>query len=88
MEFWIDKIPNRIYNLEYELLTANPEAETRKLIKAIDLDWEEGCLSPQDNLRSVATASNIQVRRKIYQGSSEEWKKYAPYLKGIFDFYN
>lgn len=88
MKFWMNKIPNRIYNLKYELLTANPEAETRKLIKAMHLDWEDGCLSPHDNLRSVATASNIQVRRKIYQGSSEEWKKYEPYLKGIFDFYN
>ena len=88
MKFWMNKIPNRIYNLKYELLTDNPEAETRKLIKAMHLDWEDGCLSPHDNLRSVATASNIQVRRKIYQGSSEEWKKYAPYLKGIFNFYD
>jgi hypothetical protein len=30
--------------------------------------------------RSVRTASNQQVRKKMYKGSSEEWKKYEPWL--------
>ena len=42
-------------------------------------------MSPQDNNRSVATASNIQVRKKVYQGSSEQWKKYQPFLNWALD---
>ena len=85
MEFWDVKLPNRIYNLDYETLTTNPDEETRKLIRHLDLDWENKCLSPQDNKRSVVTASNIQVRQKIYQGSSEQWRKYELFLNGAFD---
>ena len=85
MEFWTNTLSNRIYNLDYEQLTVNQESETRQLIDYLGLDWDENCLSPQNNTRSVATASNLQVRQKVYQGSSEQWKKYEPFLNGAFD---
>ena len=86
MDFWTNTLSKRIYNLDYELLTVNQESETRQLIEYVGLDWDENCLSPQNNMRSVATASNLQVRQKVYQGSSEQWKKYEPYLNGAFDY--
>ena len=85
MVFWTNTLSKRIYNLDYELLTVNQESETRKLIEYLGLDWDENCLSPQNNTRSVTTASNLQVRQKVYQGSSEQWKKYQPFLHGAFD---
>ena len=85
MEFWTNKLSERIYNLDYELLTSNQESETRQLITYLGLDWDEKCLSPQRNTRSVATASNLQIREKIYQGSSKQWKKYRPFLNGALD---
>jgi Flp pilus assembly protein TadD len=88
MEFWGKSLSKRIYNLDYELLTVNQEDETRKLIDYLGLDWDEKCLSPQDNARSVVTASNVQVRAKVYQGSSQQWKKYEPFLNGAFDYLN
>ena len=86
MIFWEESLDNRIYSCDYELLTVNQEIETRKLINYLGLNWEEKCLSPQDNKRSVATASNTQIREKVYQGSSQQWKKYKPFLNGVFDF--
>ena len=85
MGFWGSTLSNRIYNLDYEQLTVNQETETRQLIEYLGLDWDENCLSPQNNTRSVTTASNLQVRQKVYQGSSEQWKKYQPFLHGAFD---
>ena len=85
MEFWGNSLGKRIYNLDYELLTGNQESETRQLIEYLGLDWEEKCLSPQNNRRRVATASNMQVRQKVYKGSSEQWKKYQSFLNGAFD---
>ena len=79
------RLSKRIYNLDYELLTVNQESETRQLIEYLGLDWDENCLSPQNNTRSVATGSNLQVRQKVYQGSSEQWKKYESLLNGAFD---
>ena len=85
MEFWARKLKGRIYNLDYEILTNDQEHETLKLIDYIELDWDEHCLSPQNNARAVATTSSLQVRRKVYQGSSEQWKKYKPFLGNAFD---
>ena len=33
------------------------------------------------------TASNAQVRKKVYQGSSQQWKKYELFLDGAFDVF-
>ena len=85
MDFWTNTLSNRIYKLDYEQLTVNQESETRQLIDYLDLDWDENCLSPQNNTRRVATASSLQVRQKVYQGSSEQWKKYQPFLNGALD---
>ena len=85
MELWNSKYNNRIFNLNYESLTNDQYNETRKLIDYLELEWEEACLSPHNNKRSVRTASQQQVRKKIYQGSSEAWLRYKPFLNGVFD---
>ena len=85
MEFWEQQYGNQIYHLDYERLTIEQELETRKLIKHVGLDWEDICLSPQKNKRSVKTASQQQVREKVYAGSSQAWRKFEPYLNGMFD---
>ena len=85
MEFWQMSLSEKIYNLDYELLVENQKDESYKLVEYLGLDWDEKCLSPQDNMRSVTTASSIQIRKKVYQGSSLEWKKYETFLDGAFD---
>ena len=87
MKFWHRELPNTVYDLDYEILTENQEEETRKLIGHLGLKWDDACLSPEDNTRGVATASNVQVRQKVYQGSSQKWKRYRPYLDGAFDHF-
>ena len=85
MVFWTNTLSKRIYKLDYEQLTVNQESETRQLIDYLDLDWDEKCLSPQNNSKSVKTASSVQIRKKVYRGSSEQWKKYQLFLNGALD---
>ena len=85
LEFWLNKLNKRIYNLNYELLTVNQENETRRLIDHLGIGWDVNCLSPQNNKRRVATVSTLQIREKVYQGSSKQWKKYEPFLNGALD---
>ena len=87
MEFWEGRETNNIYHLDYDLLTTDFENETTKLIKFLGLAWEEQCLSPHENQRSVRTVSQQQVRKKVYKGSSNEWMKFEPFLNGIFDIF-
>ena len=85
MRLWQSEYDKRIYNLNYEELTSNQTIEIKRLIDYLDLKWEPVCLSPHENKRSVMTASQQQVRKNIYKGSSKAWQKYKPFLNGEFD---
>ena len=85
MDFWDQQYSDQIYHLDYDKLTVEQESETRKLIEYLKLGWEDDCLSPNKNKRSVRTASQQQVREKVYTGSSQAWRKFEPYLNGVFD---
>jgi len=80
MDFWHKLFPNQIYDISYEDLTTNQEEETKKLLEYCELDWDENCLNFHTNKRAVKTTSSMQVRQKMYQGSSEAWKKYEGHL--------
>ena len=85
MQFWQEKYADRIYNLNYESLTINQEEEIKKLIEYLQIEWEEECLTPQNNKRTVNTSSDVQVRQKIYKGSSQQWQKFERFLNGAFN---
>ena len=83
MGFWKDLFPGKIYDLCYEDLTSNQEEETQALLRYCELEWDDKCLNFHNNKTSVKTTSSMQVRKKMYQGSSEAWKKYEIYLKPL-----
>jgi len=85
IDYWHKLFPKKIYDLCYEDLTNNQEKETRGLLKYCDLEWDKNCLDFHKNNRGVLTASSAQVRKKIYQGSSEAWKEYEKYLKPMIE---
>ncbi|MEJ1990367.1 MAG: sulfotransferase [Maritimibacter sp.] len=80
MSFWMQLFPDRIRMVPYEHLTEDQEAESRKLIEFIGLDWEEACLDFHKTKRAIRTASSDQVKQKMYTGSSEAWRRYEQYL--------
>ena len=85
MSFWHKKFPGKIYDICYEELTTNQELETKKLLKKCELNWDENCLNFHKNKRAVKTASSLQVREKMYQGSSDAWKKYKANIQPLID---
>jgi hypothetical protein len=85
MNLWKREYGKQIYTLNYESLVIKQEYKTRKLIEFLDLEWENKCLEPENNTRRVNTASKRQIRQKVYQNSSAEWKKFEPFLNGIFN---
>ena len=83
MKYWHGLYPGKIYDLCYEELTINQEEETSRLLKYCDLEWDKNCLNFHNNKRAVETASSSQVRKKMYQGSSNEWMRYKDYLSSL-----
>ena len=85
MDYWRKKFPGRILDLDYKTLTEDQENQTRMLLDHCGLAWEDQCLDFHKTKRSVLTASQHQVREKMYKGSSETWKKYRDHIGELLD---
>ena len=84
MKHWNNILPNFIYNIKYEDLILNTKIEIENLLKYCDLSWNEKCLKFYENKRAVKTASNSQVRNKIYKKSINSWENYEKNLSEYF----
>ena len=80
MKFWEEKIPNFIYNLNYQKLIENQEEEIKKLINFCELSWEKDCLKFNEKAATIKTISITQARKPIYKTSLKSYEKYYEYL--------
>ncbi|ARN75407.1 tetratricopeptide repeat-containing sulfotransferase family protein [Oceanicoccus sagamiensis] len=86
MQHWREVLPdNAFYEIQYEDLVANTEAEAKALIHYCGLAWDPQCLEFHHHQRSVKTASVIQVRQPIYTSSLERWRRYEDFLEPLFE---
>lgn len=85
MRFWAEAFPNRIIEIGYEDFTKDPQSGIRNLLTRCGLEFEEAALNFHKSKRAALTSSMTQVRRKVYQGSSEEWRGYEAHLTGLVD---
>ena len=76
MKFWNSYFPSEIHTVCYENVIENPEKEVRSMLKYLDLDFEESCMSFYESSRPVKTASSEQVRQPIYKSGMNYWKNY------------
>lgn len=70
-------MPGAVHRVFHEALVADPEAEVRKLLAALGLEFEEACLRFHENPRAVRTASSEQVRRPVNRDGVGQWRRYA-----------
>ena len=81
MAQWRTVLPaDRFMEVDYEELVADNANMARRMIEFCGLAWEESCLRPEDNKRTVLTPSAWQVRQPVYKTSVERWRKFEPYL--------
>ena len=76
-----DQFPQKIYDLNYDLLVTNPGKEIKSLINWLGWEWNESYVSPHLNKRAIYTASDIQVRSPINSKSIRGWKNYKQILE-------
>ena len=81
MAHWREVLPaDRLIEVDYEALVADPEPQVRRLISACGLDWNDACLESHRNRGKITTASLWQARQPIYRTSVERWRRYEPWL--------
>lgn len=86
MGHWRKVLPaNRMLELRYEDLVAEPEEKVRALLDHCGLEWDERCLAFHETQRAVPTASLNQVRQPLYSRSVGRWKRYREHLDPLFE---
>lgn len=83
MDHWRAIAPGRIIEISYEQLVAAQERESRRLIDALDLAWNDACLDFHASTSPSATASAAQVRSPIYRSSVGKWHHYEQQLQPL-----
>ncbi|MCA9279889.1 MAG: sulfotransferase [Phycisphaeraceae bacterium] len=80
MEHWKSTLSIPMTDVVYEDLLDDPEAGIRRIIDFAGLDWDDACMKFHENPRVVLTASQDQVRQKLFRSSRERWKRYSTHL--------
>jgi tetratricopeptide (TPR) repeat protein len=81
VDHWRRVLPaDRFLEVDYEDLTRAPEPIIRPIIAACGLAWDDACLRPECNPRTVKTPSKWQTRQPIYRTSVARWRRYEPWL--------
>jgi len=86
LRHWREVLKDRLIEVEYESLVADPEAQTRILLDKLGLEFEQACLDFDKNQSPSATASAVQVREKAHTRSVGRWKNFAVQLQGLKDY--
>jgi tetratricopeptide (TPR) repeat protein len=86
MDHWRRFLPAaRFLEIRYEDVVVDLEAEARRLVDFLGLDWERGCLRFHENRRPVRTASVNQVREPVDGKSVGRWRAYESHLRPLIE---
>ena len=80
---WREVLGKRLVEVDYERLVGDQEVQTRKLLEALDLEFEDACLSFELNRAASNTASSVQIREKAHTRSVNRWKRYEEQLQPL-----
>jgi tetratricopeptide (TPR) repeat protein len=83
--FWQRHLRLPMLEVQYETLVTEPEAQARRIIEFLELDWEAACLDVAAPRRPVITLSQFQVRQSVSARSVGRWRKYATHLAEMFE---
>ncbi len=80
MRHWQALAGERLHEVVYERLVADPAAVAASVAGHCGLQWTSDALAIQNNAAVSLTASASQVRRPIYGTSSGRWRHYRAHL--------
>jgi Sulfotransferase family len=85
MTHWHSVLPDFIYDIQYEDMVADQEAQSKALLAFCGLEWDDACLAFHRTNRPVQTASAAQVRRPIFKDSVRAWMHYENQLVPLLE---
>jgi tetratricopeptide (TPR) repeat protein len=83
MARWQQLFPGRIHTVHYEELVRDLPGQTRTLLEACDLTWDDACLDFPHADRAVATLSASQVREPVHARAIGTWQRYEAHVQPL-----
>ncbi|MBU6417668.1 MAG: sulfotransferase, partial [Xanthomonadaceae bacterium] len=81
--FWLRRFPDRVFDLEYEALIADPQAAIQRLLGFCGLRFEPACLDFERTRRTVVSAASAgQVRQPLRLDTARS-SRYGHLLDGL-----
>ncbi len=89
MKYFKKKHKNKIYSINIEEFTKNNIQLSKEIYNFCNLEWSEGSLEfyKRKDLLSK-TASNVQIREKIFKYDNSKYKVYQKYILEFEDKYS
>ncbi len=84
MDHWRAVLPSTHFlEVDYEAIVDDLEAQARRMLAFLGLDWDPACLEFHKTERVVRTASVNQVRTPLYKTSAGRWRAHAGQLRPL-----
>ena len=84
MQLWNEKYKEKIFNISYEDIINKQDESLGDLIKWLGLSYSKDMKKIENNHRIVKTASNVNVRKAIFNNSINKWKNYEDFIPDLF----
>ncbi len=85
MKFWKDKMPNDVYDINYENLIKNKDIEINKLLEFCHLSNDQSCFEHHKSFKTpIKSASVSQARKPINSSSVNKSEIYKKNLNQMF----
>lgn len=80
MQHWRDVLPGRVFDIDYDAMVSEPEAQARRIAEHCGFDFRADMLHVGRDSGVVATASSNQVRQGIVTNRGGLWRAYERHL--------
>lgn len=81
--FWLRRFPDRVFDLEYEALLADPDGKVRRLLDFCGLLFDPACLDFHRTQRTVISAASAAQVRQPLQRDTARAARYGHLLDGL-----
>ena len=85
MDHWDKVLPNKILRVNNEDIIEDLENQVIRILKFLEIPFEESCVRFYETDRSIRTPSSEQVRKPVNKSGMGRWKPYAKNLKTLVD---
>jgi tetratricopeptide (TPR) repeat protein len=85
MRYWHKRYPDRILDVSYDRLVAEPETAMREVCAFCGIEFDPSMLDIEASRRAVVSASAVAVRGGIRKREQPKWAPYAAFLRPLIE---